>query len=389
MLDKERITEFKKRLAIVILAFADYESLELALATHAKFSTDAGVDIYVLQNGRGTYDCERTYSVAKRYHYLYPDRIKVIDDIKPGTPFNSLRSLFNSQRFEKYDHIIKLDDDVMVLTPDWVDKLIDCYLSNKDRYGDRFAYATTLVNNNPFGFKQIIEHSPELAEEYFSKIARKQYIGWDKPTDPYSPHRLYPKDRIYSGANGTIWRYPYIARWLHNKTTMQPERYIEFAEGLEQKAVNNKERYSINCLLFEKKLWTEEISKVEPDSIDDEHLLHTYCLKYNKKIISDMSIPMIHLFFFSQREECKDMIDDLRACYTGFLELPFPISICSNRMIEIENRLRFLEQNGLPVKTKSKAVRDRFNLLKKSFGERGFKNTITKIKKKLREAKSV
>jgi hypothetical protein len=342
-MNNKEVAEIKKKAAIVILAYADYESLELALASHAKYSVDAGLDIYILQNGRGTYDCERTYEVAKRYHYLYPETIFVVDDIKPGIPFKSLKTLFGSKRFEKYDYIIKLDDDVMVLTKDWIDKLCSCYIDGKKKYGDDFAYATSLVNNNPYGFKKIIDNSKELADEYFSKIARKQYVGPDFDY-PYGPHRILPKEEIYSGANGTVWRYPYIARWLHEKTTLNPQWYIDFASKLKIEPVNNKERYSINCLIFEKKLWLEELSPVEPKSTDDEHLLQAYCLKYNKKILADLSIPMIHLFFFSQRAECKDMIDDLRVCYTDFFKLPFPIATCNNRLVEIENRLRYLEQ---------------------------------------------
>ena len=340
---EKKIEEIKNKLAIVILAYADYESLELALASHAKYSAESGVDIYILQNGRGTYDCERTYEVAKRYHYLYPETIFVVDDIRPDIPFKSLKTLFGSKRFKQYDYIIKLDDDVMVLTEDWINKLCACFVKGKEQYGDDFAYATSLVNNNPYGFKKIIDYSKELQEEYYSKIARRHYVGPDFDY-AFGPHRILPKDEIYSGANGTIWRYPYIARWLHEKTTMRPQWYVSFSSKLKTELVNNKERYSINCLLFEKKLWLEELSTVEPKSADDEHLLQAYCLKYNKKILADLSIPMIHLFFFSQRNECRDMIDDLRDCYTDYLKLPFPISICSNRLIEIENRLRFTEQ---------------------------------------------
>ena len=159
------LEQIKSKLAIVILAYSDYESLELALATHAKFSTQAGIKIYILQNGRGTYDCERTYSVAKRYHNLFPDIIYVIDTITPGIPFNSLRTLFNSEKFLDYDYIIKLDDDVLVLTPDWIDKLCQCYIDGKRKYGDKFAYATSLVNNNHYGFKTIIEKSVDLSNE--------------------------------------------------------------------------------------------------------------------------------------------------------------------------------------------------------------------------------
>ena len=344
-MDRQTIAEMKERLAIVILAYADYESLELALASHARFSTDSGVKIYILQNGRGSYDCERTYSVAQRYHYLYPETIFVVDDISPDIPFRSLKALFRSERFAQYDFIIKLDDDVMVLTDDWIDKLCSCYLAGKQQFGDKFAYATSLINNNPYGFKKIIEHSETLANEYFSRIARKHLVG-ASADDAFGPLRIMPKEEIYAGSNGTIWRYPYIARWLHENTTLKPQWYVDFASQLKPEQVNGKERYSINCLLFEKKLWTDELSQVEPECVDDEHLLQAYCLKYNKKILADLSIPMVHLFFFTQRNECKDMIGELRACYTDFLGLPFPISLCSDRLIEIENRLRFAEQKS-------------------------------------------
>lgn len=42
--------------AIVILSYADFESLEISLAMHAKYNSH-NADIFILQNGRGTYDC--------------------------------------------------------------------------------------------------------------------------------------------------------------------------------------------------------------------------------------------------------------------------------------------------------------------------------------------
>ena len=142
----------KKKTAIVILSFAEYESLELSLATHAKFSVDAGVPIFILQNGRGTYDTERTLSVGRRYQSLFPESIKVVEHIPPNKPYLSIQQLFNDELLADYEYIIKLDDDVMVLTPDWIDKLIDSYVSAYNRCGDVLAYVTALVNNNPYGF---------------------------------------------------------------------------------------------------------------------------------------------------------------------------------------------------------------------------------------------
>ena len=60
----------KNKTAIIILAYADFESLEIALACHARF-LDKESKIFILQNGRDTYDCERTYQVGKRYEELF------------------------------------------------------------------------------------------------------------------------------------------------------------------------------------------------------------------------------------------------------------------------------------------------------------------------------
>lgn len=353
----QSFSEVKEKLAVVILAYSDYESLELALASHAKFTVkegndgDDGVHIYVLQNGRGTYDCERTYSVAKRYHQLFPRTFSVVDDIEPGIPYFSLRTLFNSKEFQQYDYIVKLDDDVLVLTEDWLEKLWDCFSKSKEEYGKDLAYVTSLVNNNPYGFKKIIEYNEDLAGEYFTNISREHFVGCS-PYDAYAPYRLVPKNKVVSGSNGTIWGYPYIARWLHEKTTFVPDEYVKFAQTLSWEEVNNKERYSINCMLFEKNLWED----INDGGRDDEHMCHAYCLKYNKRIIANLSVPMVHLFFFSQRAECKDMIDSLRSIYTRYLNLGFPITICDNREIEIENRLRFIENRVRIIEDSQRAA---------------------------------
>ena len=60
-----------KKIAIVQLCFADFESLEISLAAYVKLTTP-DIHIYLLQNGRGTYDTERTYRVCQRYAKLYP-----------------------------------------------------------------------------------------------------------------------------------------------------------------------------------------------------------------------------------------------------------------------------------------------------------------------------
>ena len=89
----------KNKTAIVILAYADFESLEISLACHSRF-LDSNSKIFILQNGRGTYDCERTYNVAKRYEILYPNNIEVVDDIPPQRPYYAIKQLLDSDRLK-------------------------------------------------------------------------------------------------------------------------------------------------------------------------------------------------------------------------------------------------------------------------------------------------
>lgn len=336
------LSEKLKTLAIVILAYSDYESLELTLAVHAKFlpylNEGKRIKIYILQNGRGTYDCERTYKVAKRYEDLFPKDIEVVDWIAGGIPYFSIKKLFQSPNFSDITHVIKLDDDVFPLTVDWVESLWKCYQVSEEKYGEKLAYVTSLVNNNPWGFEKTL-NLMGLRAEYFQKIARDHFVG-DSEENPFSPYRFCPKDMISTGGHGTVWKLPYISRWLHKNTTLQPGVFIQKTRNAGYEEVFSKERYSINCMLFAKDYW----EKISNGGHDDELMSQIYCINNNLKIVANLEVPMCHLFFFTQRSENYDLIDVFKDYYSHWLNLPFPISIKQNRQQEIEDRLRFLEK---------------------------------------------
>lgn len=52
---------------------------------------------------------------------------------------------------------------------------------------------------------------------------------------------------------------------------------------------------------------------------------------------------MVHICFFTQREENRDLLPQMRLAYERFLKLPFPIAMCPLKEYENENRLRWLE----------------------------------------------
>lgn len=332
----------KDKIAVVILACKDFESLEVSLCNYLEHTPDENVHFFVLQNGFGSYDKNRTLAVARKYHDLYPERITVVDWLKENKPYRTIKNLLHDKVLSSYKYVCKVDDDTFPVTDDWVEKLYKSYLENKKKYGKDLAFTFPLVNNNPYGFKKTIEIMG-LEKEYKTTIGRKHYAGsdWDHPmVQKYYPLRIFEKDEIFPSGFGTVWRYPYMARWIHNKTTLDVDNWIKALENAPDELFDNNIRYSINCMFFEKEYW----DLLDNGTDDDEGTVHEVSLKLNQKLIAVCSVPFVHLFFFSQREENKDMLTQIVQYYTKRLGINYPMTLYSNKETEIENRLRYIEE---------------------------------------------
>ena len=335
-----------KQIAIVLLAYADYEALEISLASYAR-NLNKNYKLFILQNGKDKYDCERTLNVARRYATLFPNNVTVVDWIQPQEPYYAIKELLNSEALKDFDYICKVDDDVFPLQQDWLEKLKTCYEKSFEKHGKNLAYVTSLVNNNGWGFTQLLKES-ELKKEYFEKFCKldKKYY------EPFKEHILeryseeiekeLPKnsEMIYFGRY--FWENPYIAQWLHSKTTFKPDYFIKITKNLSYKEIDNTKNYSINCMLFKKEFWTE-VGNAILEKKYDEGMIYEYCKINNRKIISDLSNPFVHLNFYPQREENRHLFPEIKKIYEKYWNLPFSISICPIKDYEIENRLRTLE----------------------------------------------
>ena len=344
------------KIAVVILAYADYESLEVSLSAHMKFA-QPGVKYYVLQNGRGTYDTEKTYRVAKRYHYLFPNQIEVVDWITPQPPYQSIQQLLNSPQMAQYEYICKTDDDVFPVMENWLENLFKCYESSYQKYGDNLAYVSALVNNHYSGFEKILEFMG-LESQYFNEVAREHLVGFD--SNGFLKEQIFPKNKIYSGGAGTIMRYPYIARWLHLHTTLNLPEYVSKCSVQPDFDFDSQQRMSINCILFKKNFW----NVVEDASVyEDEHRMHMWCKEHQANITVCPKALMVHLLYNSHREENKDLMPKIKEYYQKFLNLNYPISICSDIQYEHEARLRWIENQLVNIAKKDAPYKEKFYLL--------------------------
>jgi hypothetical protein len=327
--------------AIVILSCKDYESLEVSLPNYLE-NTPKEVHFFILQNGLGTYDKDRTVRVARRISDLYPERVTVVDWIPEAKPYRAIKQLLHDEKLSKFDYICKVDDDTFPVTTDWIEKLAASYVKNKEKYGDKMAFTFPLVNNNPWGFKRTVELMG-LKNEYDENIGRIHYGGTDwasESVQKYYPLKIYQKDELFPSGFGTVWRYPYMARWIHEKTTLDVDTWIKKIENAPDVVFDNTIRYSINCLFFEKAFW----DTLDNGTDDDETAVHEKSLENDWVLIACQSIPFVHLFFFSQRDENKDLLGKIRPYYQERLKLNYPMQLVPSKEYELENRLRHLEE---------------------------------------------
>jgi len=319
------------RVAIVMLACSDYESLEVSLACHAAY-LPAGVELFVLQNCRGTYDAERSRGVGQRYARLFPGRIHAVTGIKPTTPYHAIATLLASPRFAAYDLVCKVDDDAFPIAPGWLGALVDGLMAAEAAPGPPLAYATPLIVNNCWGFGEILQVMG-LEAAFAAEMGRAHLVG------PPARRRIAPAGEVDRGGFGTIWDAPHLARWLHARTTLEPDRLLAATRGLSDVPVPGDARYSINCMLFRPALW----ARVDDGSGEDEHMLHRHCLRTGARISCVRSVPFVHIAYFPQREENRDLVATIRRVYEPRLCHPFPIATYPSRELELEARLRWME----------------------------------------------
>ena len=315
-------------LAVLMLACSDFEAMEIALACHMALG-DPAHPFFILQNGRGTYDTERTLGVARRYERLYPGRITIIDRYPPDRPYRAIRRALDNE-LAGYPLICKVDDDTFPITAGWLDHLRETLFDAEAGPGEVACVAPLIANNND-GFPRVLG-AMGLRAEFERDVSMPHMVGTG------SSRRLMPQGEIAIGVNGTIWSQPHVARWLHERTTLDPDRLIAATHGGADVELPIAERFSINCILFRRELWARIGSGVGDD---DEALLLAHCIRTGARIVCATGLPMVHLAYFTQREENRDLLAPIRALYQQRLALKHPIALREDRLLEIEARLKW------------------------------------------------
>jgi len=330
------MTSLLDKTCIVLLACNDYESTQLTVANLME-RTPPQIPVFFLPNSMAdSFDAGQVKEIGTIYSKMFPGRLIYVNWVKPSFPYQAIGDLIYSKQLARFDYICKIDDDVFPITDNWIENLSACFVRHES---PDLAYVTGLINNNPWGFAEIV-NAMGLEEEYKKLLPQFTITGLN--LKGYLKEEKIETPEIGRGGFGTVWHFPHLARWIHQKTTLQPDVYINYTKNLADKEINNQLRYSIGCMLFRKEEW----AKVYNGSKNDEKMWHLYSQKNNKKIYSARNVPMVHLFFYNQRLFNKSLLPDVYEVYRKREGGKLPL-IWKNALLDkinyMEERMRNLE----------------------------------------------
>ncbi|RYY10734.1 MAG: hypothetical protein EOO04_36425, partial [Chitinophagaceae bacterium] len=269
---------------VLLLAAYDYESLHLTLEslTH---TLDGEEKVVIVLNGRRGIRSAIVEDVARAWCGKGANRY-VVKPLNYGKDaYTSISQVIDQfPLLQEVEFICKIDDDLIPLKKGWVDRLHESYL-DMERKHQSIGFVTSLINNNAWGFKRLVDLY-DKQNEYRSIMNFESLSGTGNVA----------AGGIAEGRLGSVWQYPYLAKWIHEWTLCSVEEYINKTRLLGVEEVGLDVHYSIGCMFFRKQLWLS-LPDLHSSSDFDELLIHEYCQKFGLRKFALMSEPMGHLFY--------------------------------------------------------------------------------------------
>lgn len=315
------------RRAVVLLAAYDYEALFLTL-TSLSHTVDEDDLVVIILNGKRGVRSAFVENTARDWAKKKPNGYVVRPLNYGNDPYNSIKEVLEKfTPLAHVDFICKIDDDLIPLKQGWLDEL-HCEYIRKEKEKP-VGFVTSLINNNTWGFAELLK--------IFDK--REEYIKiMNYPS--HSGEGMVKAGAISNGVNGTIWQYPYLARWCHEWTTLDIQNYINKTNQLPTQEISLETHYSIGCIFFRKSFWNE-VKTINDVTNFDELSIHLHCKSKHLCKIVVMNQPMVHLYYFVQRKSNADLIPQFARSFSNFWKddsfLDYPkLSIESELMVQLE-----------------------------------------------------
>lgn len=279
---------------VVILTCNDYESLTINLNA-LNHTVRCETPIVIILNGTSGFAANQVERIARSWAGSGRNRYVVKPLRSGGPPLYSILEVI--QEFEPIRYaqqICKLDEDTIPVRVGWLENLAKEFAA---RDGKNMGFVTGLINNNCWGFDKMLDIFGE--RENFKLIQNYKYsVGqWGE--------RIVQRGEVDSNQFGTIWRLPYIARWLHGWSSLNSRNFLHKTQALGVTRIDANNAFSIGCIYSSRELWTS----IDPQvNSSDEYLINKYCFDNALDKWAVMSEPIIHLHYYTHRASNRDIV---------------------------------------------------------------------------------
>jgi hypothetical protein len=321
----------KENRIVLLLAAYDFESLHLTLES-LSHTLDDDERVVVILNGKRGIRSSIVEEVAREWCRHSKNRF-VVKPLNYGLDaYTSISEVIDKfPILQNAEFICKIDDDLIPVRKGWVDNLHQAYISLEKQHTE-IGFVTSLINNNAWGFKKLIDIYDKHDE--YEEIMNFESHSWDGIVKP---------KRIAEGRLGSVWQYPYLAKWIHTWTLCSVDDFIAKTKSLGIEEIGLNTYYSIGCIFFRKELWTS-LPTMGSESRFDELLIHEYCNKFGVRKFALMNEPMGHLFYYTQRIPNRLILPKIKASLANYWNDPsfnhnFVFDDTTNLEIVLENHL--------------------------------------------------
>jgi hypothetical protein len=314
--------------AIVLLAAYDFESLQLTLLALDHTIAQDEIVVIIL-NGKKGINSEHVERISRNWAKSRENKYVVKPPCCGNDPYFAIKEILNNYDIlANVNYICKIDDDIIPIKHGWLSCLEKEYnrLTNN---GEQIGFLTTLINNNTWGFNELV-NILGLRDEYLKLFDYNTNILGKE----------IEKGKIENGFCGTVWEYPYIANWIHEKTSLNLDYYSKVTNDFQIKAIDPNTHYSIGLIYFEKHLWNKIKTRNDFSSFD-ELLLHNYCKvnKLSKWVLMDQ--PTVHLFYHTQRIANDKLIESFKIEFSNYFK---NMNFLKIQMNTIDNKIAILNE---------------------------------------------
>lgn len=306
--------------ALVVLASYDAKALYLTLLSLNETVSDDETIVIILNGKRGIRSAQ-VEEVARQWCAGHKRRFVVRPLNYGGAPYESIHEVLDQfAPLKNKGFICKMDDDIIPLRKGWLENLHLKYMALEK--SQPVGFVTPLINNNAWGFAQLLDIFDK--KEEFALINNFYSTSGEGVVDPCS---------VADGLCGTVWQYPYLAKWCHEWTLLDVENFIEKTQYLPEREIPLGTHYSIGCIFFRKNLWGDVLS-INQRTNFDELSLHLFCQQHSLPKFAVMSEPVGHLFYFVQRKANANLI-----------------SMCASRLASFWGNKNFLDYPKYDMET--------------------------------------